>query len=535
MSLRPWRLLCCTVFLVFLVLCLASSPVQAASRVASADSISVSSRTARIAFPKSIDFQITANDSTGLITKATIYIQSGPFDQSDSHMVSIASPGHSITAKWSDDTNGNDYLPPGTQISYYWIITDNVGLTHTDQTQHLAVTDNRFAWQQSTRGMIQIHWYSQPTSFGQGVLTQANNALTRISNNLGGGLTKPINLWIYQSETDFHNALPQDVHEWVGGIAFPGYDVALFVIKTMNDDTLVRDMPHEMTHLTFHQLTDQGILAPTWLDEGLAVYNQSFHEPEMERAFKQAMGKNALIPLDTLSRDFPADADKAYLAYAQSWQLVDYMYKTFGQPKIVALIKDMNKSNTNINEDMQKDLGVDVRHLENQWHVSLRLPPTLSPAELTPTPIPAPTPVPPPVATTDSSGTLLVLGGLLLFVVPLLGLGGLIIFVRRSRARARVGQLAEQIIQESLRQQPQQFPPYGQQAPYRYANPARYMPPTAPPQTPPAYNWPGPAQQNNSAPARPDPNLTEQNPYADPSRHTYQEYARYDNKNISQE
>jgi hypothetical protein len=85
-----------------------------------------------------------------------------------------------------------------------------------------------------------------------------------------------------------------------------------------------------------------------------------------------------LLSLDDISGGFPPDSDKAYLAYAQSWNLVAYMYSTFGQARMTALIKALNSPLIDFEGAVQQVLGIDVAHLENQWHINLHQPPTLT-------------------------------------------------------------------------------------------------------------------------------------------------------------
>ena len=104
------------------------------------------------------------------------------------------------------------------------------------------------------------------------MLNKASASIQHIGSVLGNGLQHPINLWIYASNDDFHGALAPGSYEWVGGEAHPWLNEAFISVEDSNDNTLVRDMPHELTHLVFHQLIAQGPIAPTWFDEGMAVY-----------------------------------------------------------------------------------------------------------------------------------------------------------------------------------------------------------------------------------------------------------------------
>jgi hypothetical protein len=402
-----------------------------------ADPITVLSQTYTISFPQAIDFQITVHDSSSTITQGRIYITSDtPRYFSESHIVIPGHPAASVTLDWHEDTSSSSFFPPGSHITYYWQIQDTRG-SFAQAPQQFSTVDTRFSWQHLSQGLLQVNWYNHPTSFGQIIVSQATTSLSRISNNIGGGLLHPINLWVYQTSDDFRGSLPPNTHEWVGGIAFPSLDEAFIVADSPADNTLIRDMPHELTHLVFHQRIAQGISAPVWFDEGLAVYNQLYQEPEMTLRLKEALNTHTLLPLKTLYFEFPANADQAYLAYAQSWNLVDYMYNTFGLNDMHALVQDMNSTQHNFTEDVQQALGVAVLHLENQWRISLRQPVIQGIDTGSLASQPAQKSIPRP-GLTDSNTPLLLSLGILLIVLPLSGIIALFIYQRRNRIRARL-------------------------------------------------------------------------------------------------
>lgn len=415
-----------------------SSPVQAAS-----DPITVSSQTSTITFPKGIDFQLSARDSASPIVQATIMLQVEN-DNPQQQAVTVNPPAQVITLRWHKDTGGDQFEPVGTSIRYYWVIRDEAGHTHKSAQQALSMVDTRFSWQRLTQGYLQVNWYNRPQTFGHDVLQEASKDLAGISAKLGGDLRRPVNLWIYATVNDFHSSLPPDTREWVGGIAFPALSQASLVVESMNSDTLNRDMPHEMTHLLFHQLTTGGIYAPIWFDEGLAVYNQVYHEPMMTLSLKQALKTHSLLRLNDIAFEFPADANKAYLAYAQSWNLVAYMYSTFGQKKMATLIRDINNPKTSFNQDLMQALGVDQDHLENQWRISLNQSSTLTTNQAKTTSLPLQQPQT--LLQPDANAPFLLVLGLLLIILPSLGIGGLVIYQRRALAKVARARQADRII-----------------------------------------------------------------------------------------
>ncbi len=378
----------------FIALCLFTfflSPIASpgqAHGLAYTNPITVTSRTYAVNFPTYIDLKASASDPISTITRANIVIDFSVGEGPETHAVPLSKPGNTISVVWREDTTGNHFFPPGTQVDYSWQFWDTAGNELTDTQQQFSTIDTRFNWQHLTQGVLQVNWYDRGQDFGQEVLRQASQSVQRISANLGGGLLHPINLWVYATDQDFHGSLAPGSYEWVGGEALPALHEASIAVVDLTDETLRRDMPHELTHLVFHQLIANGITAPTWFDEGLAVYNQDFHEGEMTARLNKALASQSLLRLNSISESFPANANQAYLAYAQSWNLVAYMYETFHQVRMAHLIKLMGDSQTVFDQDLQQALGVDELHLENQWRISLGQPAVLTPDQITLTPQP---------------------------------------------------------------------------------------------------------------------------------------------------
>ncbi|HCI82884.1 MAG TPA: hypothetical protein DHW02_24700 [Ktedonobacter sp.] len=395
--------------------------------------IAITSENATTVFAKNINFQVSVTDTDSAITQASITVTTKvPTYSQQTYDVSVNTPAQNLQLNWQDDISGSKFLFSGTPLMYSWMFHDRNDHWFTGSTQNITVIDSRFQWQHLSQGELQVYWYGQGTDFGQIVLSQALDNIKRISANLGGGPTSPITLWVYQSSDDFRGALPPNTFEWVGGLAYPPLNEAFVVVDSPNADTLVRDMPHELTHVIFHELVKLNDLVPTWFDEGLAVYNQTYHEPEMQQSFDDALKTHSLLPLDTLADGFPADSNKAYLAYAESWQFMSYMYNTFGIAKMAHLIHLMNNPSGAFEYEMTNAFGEDSTHIENQWLLSLNQPPILPSTQSTKsTTQPSNKAVVPLVTTTDASAPWLIGAGALLILLSLSGVSGLFVYQRR--------------------------------------------------------------------------------------------------------
>ena len=449
-----------TMLLMFcLTVILPISLITSSIRVyAASSSIKVESQTDTVHYPDYIDFNLRAIDSSSTITKAFIHLDFNDRGFQEQYVVSPPNPASRVQLKWHHTTTGNGFYPQGTPVKYYWVIDDSAGNTFTSDTQSFVTVDTRFNWQSLTSGFVQVHWYQRDQTFGQFILNQTVNHITRIQKKLGTSLDHTINIWIYSSVDDFKGSLDPGAYEWVGGEARPGLNEAEFVVVDSSDERLVRDMPHELTHLVFHQIIKYGINAPTWFDEGLAVENQLFHEQTMTLHFQEALQRHTLFRLSEIDAGFPQDAYKADLAYAQSWQLVNYMYKTFGQAKMTALIKSMGSISTDFNQDLQKTLGVDQDHLENQWRLSLHQSSILTAADQTSTDQPTPAPVPTPqLSTTDNTSTILTIAGSALLLISVTLLIVIVVVRQRQHQNARNVLAAQQ----NATNPPYTYPPPG--------------------------------------------------------------------------
>ncbi len=431
--------------------------------------ITVTSRTYTEHFPDSIDLQANVQDTAGTINQANIMLTFNPDGESETHAATIHQQGNTFIVSWQEGTNQGHFLPPGVQVDYYWELNDSVGNSLTDTQQQFTTVDNRFTWQHLTQGMLQVNWYNRPLDFGQSILGKASTSIQHISSTLGGGLNQPINLWIYATDLDFHGSLAPGSYEWVGGEAMPELHEASIVVMNYNDETLSRDMPHELTHLVFHELIAQGITPPTWFDEGLAVYNQDFREPQLGARLGKALTTHTLIRLNDISTSFPANADQAYLAYAQSYNLVDYMYRTFGPPKMKQLIKLLNNPQRTFDQDLTQVLGEDQIHLENQWRLSNDQPAVLTASEVTSTPAVQPlihVKQAQAVSTNYTTFLLLIGLGIVLVITSLISITILIICSLRYN-KALKNQTYHPIIANAQN---------GNQAyPYQYSDPSAYM------------------------------------------------------------
>ena len=116
---------------------------------------------------------------------------------------------------------------------------------------------------------------------------------------------------------------------------------------------------HEMTHVITLQMSNQRI--PRWLTEGISEYEETQARPdwgrEMEIPFALALERGKTLKVADLNSGFTRP-DTIALAYYEASLLVDHIVKTYGEPKLQALVKSYGEGLEG-NDAIEKKIGVD--------------------------------------------------------------------------------------------------------------------------------------------------------------------------------
>ena len=270
-----------------------------------------------------------------------------------------------------------DYIPPGAEVAYYWKLTSPTGDSVDTTVKTFQMQDEGFNWRSLTDkgNRVNVHWYDGDAAFGQKLLEIASSALDRLETQIGAGLDRRAEIWVYANGDALFEALPLHQPEWVGGQAYP--DLAVVLAAIPNDDSaeleIKRSIPHEISHLVLYQATKNPYnTPPSWLDEGLAVHNQEVSDPFEEEALRKAVDEGTLIPLKALAGSFGADENEAFLSYAESASVVDFILgdSRFGADRLAKTVAAFKRGVT-YDDALETGLGVTTDELDRQWRAWL--------------------------------------------------------------------------------------------------------------------------------------------------------------------
>ena len=290
-------------------------------------------------------------------------------------------PADTVEANWIWDMRKAS-LPPGAGVTYWWLVEDAVGSKLETPPETMRFDDDRYQWQSLTAsgflaggevsqgGEVTLYWYQGSESFARELMDECEAGLARLTEDIGTYPDRPIQIYVYASVQDLQGAMVFP-HEWTGGVAFTEFSTIAIGIPPAQRGWGKRALVHELTHLVVHQATfsPYGQL-PTWLDEGLATYNEGDLLPELRSRLERAAHEERLISVRSLCSPFSAESDKAYLSYAQSYSLVAYLLDNYGQDKMLELLTLLREGNT-YDEALSRVYGFDIEGLDARWRATL--------------------------------------------------------------------------------------------------------------------------------------------------------------------
>ncbi len=356
-----------------LILVLLLAGIFSPGAVLAGDGPTVTHSSAEVDFPMRIVFNISA-ESDSPVTDIRLCYMIPRMEHVNIYSESYLwfTPASSVTAQWVWDMRKTGGLPPGSSVDYWWQVTDSSGNKIKTETASIEINDNRYDWRQITSGDVTLYWYRGEEEFAADLVDAALVALSRLAENTGAMLEKPVKFYIYANSTDLQGSMifPQ---EWTGGVAFTRYGIIAIGIEPnlLDVEWGKRVIAHELTHLVVHQVTFNPYNdLPTWLDEGLAMTSEGDLQLVFTNALKEARNNGSLISVRSLASPFSAYADESLLAYAESYELVKYLIDNYGREKMFELLNTF-RNGSGHDAALEKVYGFDMDGLNEIWRASL--------------------------------------------------------------------------------------------------------------------------------------------------------------------
>lgn len=348
------------------------------SLVAAEADIAVIASNVDVNFPSQAVFTLEAESHVDIVDVRLYYqVDKMNYAQVVSEGWADFTPASKIEANWVWDMR-NASLPPGAEVTYWWMIEDADGNRVETSPKIMHFDDGRYIWQSLNStvpqgGELTLFWYAGGDSFARELMDACQEGLARLTQDIGAYPERPIKIYIYASNNDLKGAMISS-NEWSGGVAFTDFGIIAISISPSELDWGKRALVHELTHLVVRQTTfsPYGQL-PLWLDEGLATYNEGELDPFLRPYLEEAILGDELISVRSLCSPFSAYSEKAYLSYAQSYSLVEYLLDNYGQDKMLDLLALLKQGST-YDEALTEVYGFDMDGLDARWRATLTSP-----------------------------------------------------------------------------------------------------------------------------------------------------------------
>jgi hypothetical protein len=318
-------------------------------------------------FPFQLNFNLSARSNVNITDIRLCYtVDRTSFAQVTSEAYIEFMPSTNVDVSWALEMVKIGGLPPGSSLEYWWTVEDASGNKAETAPALVQFDDIRYSWRSLTQGKVTIYWYKGDDSFAQELMAATQQALGRLAEDTGAYLEKPIKLYIYANADDLKGGMiyPQ---EWTGGVAFTRYSIMAIGIAPSDINWGKTAIAHELTHLVINQMTLNPYNSPpTWLDEGLAMHTEGALGPEFATYLSRAIAEDSLISVQSLSSPFSAYTEEAYLAYAQSYSLVECLITNYGQSKMLELLNTFRQG-SGYDAALQTVYGFDMDGLDRRW------------------------------------------------------------------------------------------------------------------------------------------------------------------------
>lgn len=260
-------------------------------------------------------------------------------------------------------------LRPFARVEYWLEGVLQDGTPFTTSKREFLYEDNRFPWKTRSQARFRVHWRQGDLQFAQTALKVAKEAQLAIKKLIPVEENRLIDIYIYETPGELRQVFQNSNPNWVGAHADPDLDVILISVSEGLDQRLQMEqqIPHELMHLyLYHYHPTAYANMPLWLQEGLATAVEFYPNPEYYPLLETAWQNQSLLSITGLCQSFPSEAARAYVAYAQSAAVVQYLLDQYGIEKIHQLI-DAYGEQMDCEAGFYRTYGFSLAQLEGEW------------------------------------------------------------------------------------------------------------------------------------------------------------------------
>jgi hypothetical protein len=221
-----------------------------------------------------------------------------------------------------------------------------------------------------------FYFHRQDERLMTSLIDQAEGLRGEITEDLGIDFEERTKVYLAPSLRNFQEIQPRgDIPFWSAGVAYPSLN--LIIIKSPRATKrghidLRKVFTHEFTHIALGRAFRGREKIPRWLDEGLAMYESREWNLSRVSTMTRAVLTDSLIPLSEITHSFPWEAERAELAYSESFYLISYLISQYSKESFHRFIKKYS-GGKELEEVLMEVYGIRFEELEERWRGYVKL------------------------------------------------------------------------------------------------------------------------------------------------------------------
>ncbi len=219
-------------------------------------------------------------------------------------------------------------------------------------------------------GWIQMTYHPTLKAKVSVLQREASSIKLELNRLLGESTLDRVHVIIGRTPGEMETLAPEGARfpKYAAGVAFSEAGLVLLTAESRypgERHDLLEVFRHELAHIALHDAIGRTNV-PRWFNEGFAIYASKEAETARLQTLWTATLADRLIPLDRLTRSFPADARAASVAYAQAADLIRYFLRSDEAHRFESLIQRLARGQE-FSQALSDAYATDLFSLEKQW------------------------------------------------------------------------------------------------------------------------------------------------------------------------
>ncbi|MCE2405711.1 MAG: hypothetical protein J4F43_11220 [Dehalococcoidia bacterium] len=276
-------------------------------------------------------------------------------------------PSPRVETSFRLDLRGVDYLPPGTEIEYYYQIRDASSSVFDTERNTLFYVDDRYRWDTTTVGPLTIFSHDVSGRQLRSLAEAVEGPLREIGDLLEMELERPMRGVLYNSQAEARDAFPVQSRTTTERGVFAGYafpDRGVFIGVGLHPRLVL----HESAHILLEAAVDSPTARiPGWLNEGFASYVET-----RSGDFRRSMAGSddpLRVPLRHM-QSVTGTPSAISDFYRKSESVVGYLLESYGDSTFRELLSHLHWGRS-IDHALETAYGFDQEGLDRRWASAL--------------------------------------------------------------------------------------------------------------------------------------------------------------------